>query len=161
MDSIIKNLIRVGIVSSVDAAACTVRVAFSDKENMVSYDLPVLQNNTLNNKSYHLPDAGEQVVCLFLPNGLAQGFVIGSIYSAQDVPPVNSADKWHVKFADGTTIEYDREEHTLAIDAKGPITIKAAGNITVEGDVIADGISLKTHVHGGVISGGGNTSGPH
>jgi len=37
-----------------------------------------------------------------------------------------------------------------------------AGNIAITGgDVTADGISLKTHVHGGVTTGSGNTAGPH
>lgn len=36
-----------------------------------------------------------------------------------------------------------------------------SGTVSVTGgDVIADGISLKTHVHGGVESGGSNTGGP-
>lgn len=36
------------------------------------------------------------------------------------------------------------------------------GNIAItSGDVTADGISLKTHVHGGVTTGSGNTAGPH
>ena len=32
-----------------------------------------------------------------------------------------------------------------------------SGNITCNGDVIASGISLKDHTHGGVETGGGNT----
>lgn len=40
------------------------------------------------------------------------------------------------------------------------ITLPGGGNVTVVGgDVIADGISLKTHVHSGIQPGGG-TSGP-
>lgn len=34
------------------------------------------------------------------------------------------------------------------------------GTVTVTGDVIADGISLKTHKHGGVTTGGGQTGVP-
>lgn len=34
------------------------------------------------------------------------------------------------------------------------------GNITIVGDVIADGISLKTHVHSGVMAGGDDTGPP-
>lgn len=42
----------------------------------------------------------------------------------------------------------------------GPSTV--AGNINITGgDVVADAISLKTHVHGGVTVGVGNTAGPH
>lgn len=42
----------------------------------------------------------------------------------------------------------------------GNIDITAPGNITVNGDVIADGISLKTHVHGGITPGPSDTGKP-
>ncbi len=38
--------------------------------------------------------------------------------------------------------------------------IKIKGQVEVEGDVTANGISLESHVHGGVTSGGSNTSPP-
>jgi len=160
MDPILKNLIRVGRVSSVDPTACTARVAFEDQANLVSYKLPVLVRGSLQNKDYWLPDPGEQVLCLFLPSGNAQGFIIGSLYSNQDKPPMGSQNKRYINFSDGTTIEYDRATHTLMIDAKGPINIIAASNVLVTGDVIADGVSLKTHVHSGVTAGDSDTGPP-
>lgn len=39
-------------------------------------------------------------------------------------------------------------------------TSLAKGSLTCEGDVTASGISLKTHIHSGVQTGGGNTGGP-
>lgn len=39
----IRNMLRVGRVSSVNGAACTARVTFPDKEGLVSAELPVLQ----------------------------------------------------------------------------------------------------------------------
>lgn len=39
-------------------------------------------------------------------------------------------------------------------------TSLAKGSLTCEGDVTASGISLKTHTHSGVQTGGGNTGGP-
>lgn len=39
-------------------------------------------------------------------------------------------------------------------------TSQMSGNITCDGDVIASGISATGHTHGGVQTGGGNTSGP-
>lgn len=154
MQNIINNIVRVGRVSSVNPAACTVRVAFDDKDNLVSFDLPVIVPQTLKNKDYILPDVGEHVVCLFLPNGLAQGFCLGAIYSAEDVPPASDANKRVIQFEDGTRIEYDRTEHILTINAVGPVNIIAAGNVNVTGDVVADGISLKNHVHPENDSGG-------
>ena len=159
MDSAIKNLIRVGRVSSVNAANCTARVAF-EAQGIVSYDLPIIVPQTMKNKDYALPDVGEQVLCIFLPTGNAAGFILGSLYSTVDKPPLSSADKRGTTFSDGTHIEYDRSSNTLMIDCKGPINIIASGNVHVTGDVIADGISLKTHTHGGIIPGGGSTAGP-
>ena len=76
----IKRLIRVGTVSSVNAAAGTVRVAFAAQDDMVTYELPVITRGSKNNKDYWLPDVDEQVLCLFLPNtsgrGVCDGFVM-------------------------------------------------------------------------------------
>ena len=162
MDPIFKNLIRVGIVSSTDPVKVTAKVAFTDKSAMVSYDLPILVRGSLKNKDYWMPDPDEQVVCLFLPSGNAQGFILGSLYSEKDKPPVTDGNKRHIKFSDGTIIEYDGATHTLTIDAKGSINVVTTGaveiaagsnilidgNITVSGDVTAGGVSLKTHIHG-------------
>ena len=38
--------------------------------------------------------------------------------------------------------------------------LSVGGSISVVGDVVADGISLTAHAHGGVTPGGGNTGGP-
>jgi phage baseplate assembly protein V len=160
MDAVLKNLARVGRVSSINPADATVRVVFEDRENMVSYDLPVIVRQSMRNKDYWLPDVGEQVLCMFLPSGNAQGFCLGSFYSEVDTLPVSSQNKRHIRFEDGTSIEYDRGTHTLTIQAQGPVNIVAAGNVNITGDVIANGVSLSTHVHGGVQSGGSNTGQP-
>jgi phage baseplate assembly protein V len=41
------------------------------------------------------------------------------------------------------------------------LNVTAAANVTVTGDVIADGVSLKTHTHGGVFPGNASTSEPN
>ncbi|MBP2655416.1 MAG: phage baseplate assembly protein [Firmicutes bacterium] len=171
-DETFQNMIRYGKVSSVNPKLHTVRVAFADKSGVVSHSLPVLVSGTLKNKHYHLPDVDEDVLCLFLPNGIQRGFVIGSFYNVNNSPPVSSADKEHVTFSDGTSVEYDRSSSTMTIDCVGTINITAAsgvaiagnvtvtGSITASGDVTAGGISLKSHVHSGVEAGGSITGGP-
>ena len=47
LESIVANLFRVGTVSSINEEAATARVTFSDRDNVVSYDLPVITKNTL------------------------------------------------------------------------------------------------------------------
>lgn len=124
----IRNLVRAGVVSSVNPAEGTVRVVFDDKDDMVSYDLPVLNRGSMRNKDYWLPDVGEQVVCLFAPNGknLNQGWILGSYFSDADAPQVASVDKRRIDFGDGTYIEYDRAAHMLDIHCVGVVKINGS-----------------------------------
>jgi phage baseplate assembly protein V len=155
MDTVLKNLVRVGRVSSINSANATVRVVFEDRENMVSYDLPVIVRQSMSNKEYWMPDVGEQVLCLFLPNGNAQGFCLGSFYSDEDQPPVDDPNKWHVRFEDGTSIEYDRDSHTLTADVKGAVNIIATEGVTITGNLQVNGSINAT---GSIIDVGGNTN---
>jgi phage baseplate assembly protein V len=135
---------KVGVVAACDAANARVRVRFPDLDNLTSHWLAVGVAKSLNDRYYHLPDVGEQVACL-MDARFEEGVVICAIYSDADKPPVASGDKTHVRFSDGTTVEYDRAAHTLAIDAKGPINIVAAGAVTVtapSATVTADSITL-------------------
>lgn len=136
----IKKLIRVGTVSSVNAAAGTVRVAFAAQDDMVTYELPVITRGSKNNKDYWLPDVDEQVLCLFLPNtsgrGVCDGFVLGTFYSSVDAPVENSGDVHAVKYGDGTIIKHDRSTGKLTINATGDIDIIAGGKITINGQTI-------------------------
>lgn len=136
----IKRLIRVGTVSSINAAAGTVRVAFAAQDDMVTYELPVITRGSKNNKDYWLPDVDEQVLCLFLPNtsgrGVRDGFVLGTFYSSVDAPVENSGDVHAVKYGDGTIIKHDRSTGKLTINATGDIDIIAGGKITINGQTI-------------------------
>lgn len=136
--NIVRNMIRIGRVSSVDPACMTARVVFNDKDNDVSYDLPVLAMCARSNKEYHLPDIDTQVVCLFLPNisskGLTTGFVIGSFYSDVDKPSENGAGIKSIRFADGSYVRYERGN--IEVYATENISIVADGNIKLKGSRI-------------------------
>lgn len=75
----IKNLIRIGTVSAVNGKSCCARVAFEDKDNMVSAELPIITIGSRQTKAYWLPEVGTQVLCIFQPNasgsGIGKGFV--------------------------------------------------------------------------------------
>lgn len=119
----VNQMVRQGVVTMVNDAAATVRVKLPDSDNIVSKELPVLVQKTQDNKAYDLPDVGEQVVCLFLTNGLEQGFVLGSPYSSVDRPPVSTRDKKHYLFSDGSWFEYDREQHKFTGVIKGDVDL--------------------------------------
>lgn len=70
----LQNIVRTGWVSSVNAADRTARVTFPDKgETFVSGSLKVLKDLPC------IPAAGDFVLCIYLPNGDGDGFVIGVI----------------------------------------------------------------------------------
>lgn len=52
-----------------------------------------------------------------------------------------------------------RADGTIHIQATAGVTIDAP-TVEVTGDVVADGISLRQHTHGGVEAGGGSTGAP-
>jgi len=75
----LKNIVRVGMVSSADAGSGTARVAFADKPDtdgkpLISAPLQVVARETP-----WLPYVGQFVLCVYLPNGEGDGFVIGGI----------------------------------------------------------------------------------
>ncbi|MFD2084386.1 hypothetical protein ACFSND_03970 [Brevibacillus brevis] len=68
-----KNILRVGIVSSVDERDATARVVFGDREDVVSYNMDILSRGSFLLKDYWLPDVNEQVWCLFCRQGMQMG----------------------------------------------------------------------------------------
>lgn len=107
------NWIRIGEVSSVDPKNCTARVVFDDEDGFISNDLPIIQRNTQSTKDYWLPAVGEDVICVFLPCGEEDGFILGSFYADEITPPVNSDTKRYLEFPDGAAFEYDWDAHKL------------------------------------------------
>lgn len=136
----IKNIIRIGRVSSIDVNANTARVAFSDKDDLVSGNLMIVNRGSMVDKDYWIPDIDEQVLCLMMPNksgqGLNEGFILGSFFSAEDVPQERSADVRAIKFGDGTVIKHDRKSGSLTVNATGDIDISAGGSVTIRGETV-------------------------
>lgn len=85
------NIVRIGTVSSINAAERTARVTYQDKANLVSGPLKVLNREPtveIQTAELHthdvtvkpwMPRVGDSVICLYLPNGESDGFVLGGI----------------------------------------------------------------------------------
>lgn len=140
--SVIENLIRIGLVSSVDAAKHTVRVVFEDKDNLVSGDLPIIVPYSAKAKAYRLPEVSESVLCVFLGNGLQNGFCLGSFYTDEDMPPVSNKDQIGTWFEDGSYVSFDKTSKTLHIKAAGNVRIE--GDLTVTGSITSESLQTKS-----------------
>ena len=160
---VLRNLARVGIVSSVNPADMTARVTFPDRDDFVRADLHIITTGSQDTKVYWLPYVGEQVVCLFSANdnNLTEGYILGTMYNSKDTPPANGQGVRAVKFADGSSVTNDNGN--ITVNATGSVTINAP-TVTINGgagDVVVNGVSLVNHTHGGIIPGGGSTAPPN
>jgi phage baseplate assembly protein V len=171
LDRRLSNLIRLGTVQEVNYLLALVRVKSGD---ILTGWLPWLTQRAGGDISWHAPEIGEQVVILAPSGELNQAVVLMSLYQALMPAPVAAVDKHHTVYSDGAVIEYDRAAHHLqvilpdgaTVQLTSPGGINISGNINLTGtltasvDVIANGISLHNHKHGGVTAGGAQTDVP-
>lgn len=169
VNDLLAQCIRVGFVTGRDPATLRVQVQCRDTvtEALITDWLPVLVPRAKEDCQYDLPDVGDQVLCLFLPHGREEGFVLGCMYAA-DAPPVADGDKWRRKFKDGSSLEYDRKANRLAavikgsgileVECDGPADLRAKGPVLVQSDatitlkaphIVLQGNLTQTDVSGG------------
>lgn len=138
------TIVRIGKVSSVNAQKGTVQVVFADMDNMVSTDLPVLFPQGLKNKAYAMPDVGENVVCLFMAQGVGDGFCLGCFYTPSAPPPIQETEVVYYAFADGSSIAYDRKAHKLTADIKDGEVDVTANKVNVNCELLSGSCKQST-----------------
>jgi len=84
---LLSGLVRVGRVSEISTGR--VRVTWDDRDGMASPLLQVLHSRTTGQMDYCVPSLGEPVLCLMLPPDQVDGFVLGSLYDAQQATPTD------------------------------------------------------------------------
>lgn len=123
-----------GTVSAIDPKTVRARVRLPDHDNLRTWWLDIMQNNTYKNKDYCMPDVGEQVKVLMTPDGV-EGVILGAVYSGKDTPVISDPDRRRTDFADGTFAEYDRKNNAMAIGgAIKTLTITTHSDITLQTD---------------------------
>lgn len=179
----IENLIRFGTIAETQMKPPRVRVKTGE---LLTGWLPWIALRAGADMDWDPPTVDEQVI-LFSPSGqLANGIVLTGIYSTAN-PANGEREGLHRRtYRDGTVIEYDSVAHHLnavladggttnlvstgGISIVGPITHQGdytqtgnqtvTGTVTVSVDVVAAGISLVKHTHGGVMKGSAQTEVP-
>jgi phage baseplate assembly protein V len=174
---LIGDLLREGVVVSVDHAAATARVQFAD--DLTTGDIPWLASRAGSTRTWSPPAIGEQVMVVAPEADTSRSVIIGSLSSDAHPHPAND-ESTLTEYEDGARIGYDPKSHaltailpagaTLRIDAdggflfKGDLTvdgdIKSNGTITADTNVVGAGKSLKTHTHTGVQAGAAFTGPP-
>ncbi|KTT31194.1 baseplate assembly protein [Pseudomonas oryzihabitans] len=189
LSRLIENLIRLGTIAEVDHGSLTdkrpARVRVQSGALLTGW-LPWLTLRAGESREWDPPTLGEQVV-VFSPSGqTTQGVVLCGLFS-QLLPANGDRAGLHRRtYPDGAVVEYDSLAHRLrailpaggvtdltstgGINIVGPINHQGdytqtgnqtvTGKVTVSDDVVAAGISLVKHKHGGVQSGGSQTGAP-
>lgn len=180
---LLENIVRFGTVEAVQMQPPRVQVKSG---NITTAWRPWLNLRAGADREWDPPTISEQVVLLSPSGNLAQGVVLTGLFS--DLIPANGdREGLHRRtYRDGAVIEYDSIAHRLrailpeggitditstgGINIVGPINHQGdytqqgdqnvTGTVTVSEDVIADGISLVSHRHGGVMPGAGQTGVP-
>lgn len=177
LNRLVENLIRLGIVSAVDAETARCRVKTGKLETAW---LPWLAQRAGSDRDWNPPSVGEQCVILSPSGDPACGVVLLGLYSTANPAPDNSLDRRKTQYRDGAIIEYDTASHTLKAtlpeggkaELVAPGGLKIVGDIEVEGnievtggittteDMVAGLISLKKHRTSGVETGSGTSGVP-
>lgn len=128
--SMLRRVIRIGNVSSLNPDNMSCRVTFPDMDDAVSRELPILNTGSGAGKMYWLPSVGEQVLCLMIPSqggrGSNDGVVLGSFFNAVDKPVRTGEGIRRIDFGDGSYVEHDRNTGNLTIKATGTVSIIGA-----------------------------------
>ena len=140
---ILERIIAVGEVAEVNPQTHRVRVKLKGRQGVITDFLPVLVPMSYKDKVYSLPKVGDTVLCVFLPYGIEDGFVLGSFYTLSDNKPANDENLHIVEFEDGTRIEYDKATHKLNVNipqGEAYITVlNGSGNVYINGNLIVSG----------------------
>lgn len=130
------NTILLGRVTAVNGTAGRARVQCGD---LATPELPVGQLRAGPLSFWWMPAVGEQVVVACPSGDVARGVIIAAVFAG------------NAPSADAGTPMIDLAGGRMLIN----------GTLELTGDVIAGGVSLRSHTHGGVMPGGSSTGGPN
>ncbi|MGP1242103.1 phage baseplate assembly protein V [Serratia sp. CY37869] len=139
---LLRNLIRIGTVSTVDLdnGLCRVETGgnLTDWLNWLSF-------RAGRTRSWSAPSVGEQVLLFALGGELDTAFVLCGVFSDDFPAPSASADALHIAFPDGAVIEYEPETGALSVSGIKTANVQASESITASTKVVivtADKITL-------------------
>ncbi|MBN3198456.1 phage baseplate assembly protein V [Pectobacterium brasiliense] len=137
---LLRNMIRVGVVTHVNTADALCRVQTGD---MTTGWLNWLTRRAGRSRDWWAPSIGEQVLILSIGGELDTAFVLPGIYSDDNPAPSASADALHISFPDGAVIEYEPATSALTVSGIKTATITASESLTATAPVVTVNASTR------------------
>lgn len=129
---LIRNLIRIGIVTDVNAKkGCRVQIGSLETDWLNWITLRAGSTRTMN-----APSVGEQVLILALGGELTTAFVLTGIFSNENSEPTDSLTADHRTYSDGAIIEYEPATGALIATGIKTATIDASEQINATTNVV-------------------------
>ncbi|PYZ58911.1 phage baseplate assembly protein V [Providencia rettgeri] len=129
---LIRNLIRIGIVTDVNAKkGCRVQIGSLETDWLNWITLRAGSTRTMN-----APSVGEQVLILALGGELTTAFVLTGIFSNDHSEPTDSLTADHRTYSDGAIIEYEPATGALIATGIKTATIDASEQINATTNVV-------------------------
>jgi phage baseplate assembly protein V len=127
----LSNTIRPGTVLEADYAKARLRVTMGDN---TSAWLPWLTSRAGEDRTWHAPEVGEQVIVMAPGGELSAGYVMpGGVYKNDYPANADKAEISRTTYKDGAVIEYDREAHAHLIELpEGSATVKVGDEAETE-----------------------------
>lgn len=178
-DRLIGDLVRVGVIESVDLDAGKAVVSFGEQTTPPIDWLMAVGDTTI----WIPPTVAQQVVVICPEGDAEQGFIVSGLPSSA-MAPLFLGLKNAIRFSDGAEIRYDPEAGQLDVATPGKVALVAPGGVeitaptkingdveitgdvavgktlTAQTDVVGGGKSLKGHKHLGVTAGSGVSGAP-
>lgn len=136
----IENIVRFGVVVSVDYAARHAVVQYASGEQSAPLPWCVRRANVNGEAEWWPIEPGEAVLVLS-PGGVrATGRIVPAATTAETGAPAANADKHVIRHADGARFEYDRAANHWDIDLpSGTARLSAPNGVAIIGDLRVDG----------------------
>ena len=119
----LSNVVMLGQVAELDAERARVRVQAGP---ILTAWLPFATVRAGLDRTWHAPEAGEQVGLVAPGGDLTQAVVVGALYRDAYPPPADSADISRTEWQDGAALAYDRQLHhwRLSVPGGGKIVLE-------------------------------------
>ncbi len=145
------DTLRLGKISTINYKAGTARVLYTDRDNAVTAELPLLSFE------YRMPAVDDFVLVCHLPNGGAAGIILGPIWNDNNRPPEGKEGLYRKDFdkaAGKCFLRYDGSELQIVAPK-----LTLAGTKSHDWDELLARIErLERHTHTDSL--GGSTSTP-